>query len=73
MMKFFMPWALPKVYSPKAEICASFESPTANPMRSRSIAAKGTIPFQGRLAAFSIQPETELALGELIPMERMVS
>jgi hypothetical protein len=37
------------------------------------MAAIGTIPFHGRFAAFSIHPETELALGALNPMERMFS
>jgi hypothetical protein len=72
-MKFFIPWAQPKVYSPRADTWASFDSPTASPIRSLSMAARGTMPFHGRLAAFSTHPDTELALGELTPIERMVS
>ena len=72
-MKFFMPWAEPYIFSPRAVVWASLPSATAIPRRSRSMAHRGITPFHGRFGAFSMHPELYTALGQLMPTERMLS
>ena len=56
MIKSFMPCAAPYIISPTAAAFASLVNRTGILNLSCNIRAKGIIPFQGRLGAYSILP-----------------